>query len=193
MGFSRKCVLILIILTKYVVFVQIGEISGTIKFDDNEPVFGAHIVLKDNNTYQTDTVSGLNGEFNFKNIPYGNYNVEINSLNSRQRTISATLNSEKNHINVVLSIADYQDLEEVLVQTKTIKKRIEEKGFAVGVIETKDVALQSIQVNELLDRTAGVRVRQSGGLGSQANYILNGMSGNLDRKSTRLNSSHVKI
>ncbi|OYX24685.1 MAG: hypothetical protein B7Z06_08615, partial [Flavobacteriales bacterium 32-35-8] len=166
------------ILINYVAFGQKGEFYGTVKFDNNEPVFGAHIVLKDANAFKQETVSGMNGEFNFKNIPYGNYHFEINSLNTKQKTISATLNSEKNHVNISLNISDYQDLEEVLLKSKTIKKRIEEKGFAVGVIETKDVALQSIQVNELLDRTAGVRVRQSGGLGSQANYILNGMSGN---------------
>src|SRR5690606_13117751 len=99
-------------------------------------------------------------------------------LNAKQKKISATLHAEKKHIDIALNNSDYQTLEEVLIQSKTVKQKIEEKGFAVGVIETKGVALQSVQVNELLDRTAGVRVRQSGGLGSQANYILNGMSGN---------------
>ncbi|MDR1585195.1 MAG: TonB-dependent receptor [Prevotellaceae bacterium] len=69
-------------------------------------------------------------------------------------------------------------LSEVVVNGKSVKKEIETKGFAVNVIETQKVALQSVQTNELLDRTAGVRVRKSGGLGSATNYNLNGMSGN---------------
>ena len=67
---------------------------------------------------------------------------------------------------------------EVLVKSKTTQQKIEEKGFAANVIETQDVKLQSIQVNDLLDQSAGVRVRQSGGMGSQVSYNLNGMSGN---------------
>jgi outer membrane receptor protein involved in Fe transport len=178
MGFSKKWGLILIILINFATFGQNGEFSGTIKFDTNEPVFGAHVVLNGANGFKKEAASGLDGDFFFTNIPYGNYTFEINTLNAKQKKVNSTLNSAKKHIDVVLSSSDYQDLDEVLVQTKTAKQKIEEKGFAIGVIETKGAALQSIQVNELLDRTAGVRVRQSGGLGSQANYILNGMSGN---------------
>ena len=69
-------------------------------------------------------------------------------------------------------------LDEVVVVGKSEKEKIETKGFAVNVIEIKKASLQSIQTNELLDRTAGVRVRQNGGLGSATNYNLNGMSGN---------------
>ena len=69
-------------------------------------------------------------------------------------------------------------LDEVFVVGKSEKEKIETKGFAVNVIEIKKASLQSIQTNELLDRTAGVRVRQNGGLGSATNYNLNGMSGN---------------
>src|SRR5690606_32970997 len=34
-----------------------------------------------------------------------------------------------------------------------------------------------LTTNELLDRTVGVRVRQNGGIGSQVEYNLNGLSG----------------
>ncbi|ULT25225.1 TonB-dependent receptor plug domain-containing protein [Sphingobacterium sp. E70] len=50
-------------------------------------------------------------------------------------------------------------------------------GFAVAVVETKEAALRNLTTNELLDRTVGVRVRQNGGVGSQIEYNLNGMSG----------------
>ncbi|MDR1527003.1 MAG: TonB-dependent receptor [Dysgonamonadaceae bacterium] len=69
-------------------------------------------------------------------------------------------------------------LDEVFIFGKSEKEKIETKGFAVNVIEIKKASLQSIQTNELLDRTAGVRVRQNGGLGAATNYNLNGMSGN---------------
>ncbi|MGH2622808.1 MAG: TonB-dependent receptor, partial [Sphingobacterium sp.] len=68
-------------------------------------------------------------------------------------------------------------VDEVKVTGNSVKRQIETKGFAVNVIETKAAALRNIQTNELLDRTVGVRVRQSGGLGSEVQYNLNGMTG----------------
>src|SRR5690606_9687958 len=107
MGFSKKCVFVLCILTSYVVFGQNGEFSGTIKLDTNEPVFGAHIVLNGANAYKKETVSGLDGEFHFKDVPYGDYIFEINSLNAKQKKISATLHAEKKHIDIALNNSDY--------------------------------------------------------------------------------------
>lgn len=72
---------------------------------------------------------------------------------------------------------DTLTIREIAVNRITTKAEIENAGFAASVIETKDAAFRSVQANELLDRSVGVRVRQSGGLGSQAVYNLNGMSG----------------
>lgn len=68
-------------------------------------------------------------------------------------------------------------LNEFTLQGQTEKRKIETSGFAVNVIDTKEASLRNMQTNELLNRTVGVRVRQSGGIGSDANYNLNGMSG----------------
>jgi outer membrane receptor protein involved in Fe transport len=69
------------------------------------------------------------------------------------------------------------NLSEVVISANSVKREIETKGFAVNVIETQKTAIQSVQTNELLDRSAGVRVRQDGGLGSRINYNINGLSG----------------
>jgi len=70
-----------------------------------------------------------------------------------------------------------EELNDVNVKGKTVKQKIETKGFAVNVIETKEAATRNIQTNELLNQSAGVRVRQVGGLGSFVEYNLNGMAG----------------
>lgn len=73
---------------------------------------------------------------------------------------------------------DPKILNEVLIQKKSVKKEIIEKGFSVNVIETQEAAKRNIQTNDLLSQSVGVRVRQNGGLGSSVNYNLNGMTGN---------------
>lgn len=158
-------------------FSQNGDIYGKIKFDNNESVSGAYIILK-GQALEKEANSDINGDFYFENIPYGNYTIQFHSLNANIKTVNAILSSKKKAINVILKTSEHQNLDEVFIATKTIKKQIEEKGFAVNVIETKAAAIQSIQVNELLDQSAGVRVRQSGGLGSHTHYNLNGMTGN---------------
>lgn len=55
-------------------------------------------------------------------------------------------------------------LEVVIIDHKTDKEIIEQSGFAVNVIQTREAGLRNLQTNELLDRTVGVRIRQNGGL-----------------------------
>lgn len=75
-----------------------------------------------------------------------------------------------------------KNIEQVtLSKAEAIKTEIEKEGYAVNVIETKELSLRNIQTNELLDRSAGVRIRQNGGLGSHTHYNINGMTGNAVR------------
>ncbi|GEC73501.1 TonB-dependent receptor [Flavobacterium flevense] len=74
-------------------------------------------------------------------------------------------------------IEEAEELNAVSIKGKSKKEKIETTGFAVNVIETKDASLRNLTTNELLDRSVGVRVRQNGGIGSNVEYNLNGMSG----------------
>jgi outer membrane receptor protein involved in Fe transport len=155
-------------------FSQNGSFYGKVKYNSNEPAVSTFIVLNGNDISK-ETNSNINGSYSFKDIPYGTYTVAFYSLNDIPKTVTVDLASKNQELNVTLEVSA---LDEVVVRSKTIQQKIEEKGFAVNVIETKEAAIQSIQVNELLDQSAGVRVRQSGGLGSHAHYNLNGMTGN---------------
>lgn len=70
-----------------------------------------------------------------------------------------------------------ESLKNVTIKGKSKKQKIETSGFAVAIIETKEASLRNLTTNELLDRSVGVRVRQNGGIGSNVEYNLNGMSG----------------
>ncbi|MFD1616597.1 TonB-dependent receptor [Gelatiniphilus marinus] len=90
---------------------------------------------------------------------------EVNFINNNKHTINFSL-TEK-----------LEGLQEIYVRGKTAKKKIEEGGFAVAIIDTKEASLRNISTNDLLDRSVGVRIRQSGGKGSNVEYNINGMSG----------------
>ena len=124
------------------------------------------------------THANQEGRFEFKNIGKGSYNI---SLSAGNHTESKTIFVEDKDIEVLLFLEEMnndQMLDDMIIQVESVKSKIEKEGFAVNVIETKEAALRNIQTNELLDRSVGVRVRQSAGLGSSVEYNLNGMTGN---------------
>jgi outer membrane receptor protein involved in Fe transport len=121
-------------------------------------------------------MSDARGHFELKNVPFGHQELLITSVEIQPKQVKLHVTKGTHNVPVLVTKA-ILDLAEVQVKHKTEKKEIETQGFAVNVIDTKEVATRNFQTNEMLDRTVGVRVRQNGGLGSAVTYNLNGMSG----------------
>lgn len=122
------------------------------------------------------TFSETDGTFLLKDVPYGNQEILITSVEIKSKTLKLNVHRPQHELNPVVAKTAL-DLNEVQIVQKTEKKQIETQGFAVAVIETKEASLRNLTTNELLDRAVGVRVRQNGGIGSRVEYNLNGMSG----------------
>ena len=153
---------------------QTTSFTGTLKLDNGKPVADANIVIKELNKY---TLTDENGKFDFSGIPYGKYEIEVFSLEIKKKQFHIEIKANSNAFTFEVEPSDIS-LNEIEISANSTKKTIETKGFAVNIIETQQVAIQSIQTNELLERTAGVKVRQDGGLGSHIKYNINGLSGN---------------
>ena len=167
--------LTLTLLLQAAAYAQLSQISGGVTDLKGEPVPGATVTLKgSSHSAATDD----KGFFAFQNINHGNYTLEISSMVHAPKTLNIRVDGNNTVLTITLKEKDKRELSEVFVIGKSEKRQIEEKGFAVNVIETKGLDLQSIQTNELLDRSAGVRIRQTGGLGSPIQYNINGLSGN---------------
>lgn len=158
---------------------QNGKITGKVTFTNNEIAFGASVQITGTAKF---AVIDNDGKFEFKGLTYGNYTLEISSMEAKKKTVNIVLNRPLQEITISLEkITDPKVLKEVFIQKTTAKKEIIQKGFSVNVIETQEAAKRNIQTNDLLGQSAGVRIRQNGGLGSSVNYNLNGMSGNAIR------------
>lgn len=123
--------------------------------------------------------SDQSGEYQFNNLSNGEYQL-ILKKGSHKEVFNITVEDQDQEIDIGFSSLTESEsvLDDLVINIKSVKSKLEKEGFAMNVIETKDAALRNIQTNELLDRTAGVRVRQNGGLGAAVEYNLNGMSGN---------------
>lgn len=159
------------------VYSQQGTIEGKVIFENGIPVEGATIVIKDSQQY---AITDKDGQYKIGNVPHGDKVIVVNSIEITQKQVPFLHNNQNSFCDIKVN-QNVVGLNAVAVNGKTIKKQIEDKGFAVNVIETKDFATRNLQTNELLDQTVGVRIRQNGGLGSEVNYNINGLSGNAVR------------
>lgn len=152
-----------------------GIITGRILTDYDEPASFASVAVKDHNK---GIMADADGKFEMHINP-GKYILIVRLIGHVDEEIPIEVKAgQTTEIPLVRLKEDGLQLDEVEIVSQSKKREIEEKGYAVNVISTKDVELQSIQANELLDRSAGVRVRQQGGLGSHVQYNINGLSGN---------------
>nr|WP_295927809.1 PepSY domain-containing protein [uncultured Dyadobacter sp.] len=76
-----------------------------------------------------------------------------------------------------LSDTSARDLQEHVVSGKTEATQVKELVFAVDVLDLKAVAGRNLEINRLLDAMPGIRVRETGGMGSEFNYAIHGLSG----------------
>jgi len=150
-------------------------VSGAVQLPDGSPVANATISVSGKNLR---TMTDEKGKFTFQNLPAGSYELSVSSIEIEKQVFPIRVSKSTDGIKLTVRPSGGKRLEEVAVRRKTEKAELETKGFAVNVIETKTAALQSLQTNELLDRSAGVRIRQDGGLGSHIHYNINGLSGN---------------
>lgn len=78
----------------------------------------------------------------------------------------------------VSSKPDTTTLQEIRVYAKSRAKKLEEGAFAVNAVEITPNINKMVTLNDIIDRTAGVKVRREGGIGSEFDLTINGMSGN---------------
>ncbi|WP_162984975.1 TonB-dependent receptor [Mesonia aquimarina] len=157
-----------------------NTISGKVLDHLDQPILGATVSI-DNNLQAT--LTDKNGIYILKNIPKGKHIVKISYMGYATifKEIKFTKTRTKKLTLDITLEEDIKSLSQVVVQGKTEKAKIETSGFAVNVVKTKEASLRNIQTNELLNTTVGVKIRQNGGLGSNVEYSLNGLSGSAVR------------
>lgn len=84
--------------------------------------------------------------------------------------------SEGSPVSIQL-VEDQAAVEEVIVHGKGKVKALQDGAFTVNAIDVAKLANTTADLNQVLNRTTGIKVRQQGGVGSDYNFSINGMSG----------------
>lgn len=152
---------------------QQTHISGSVT-DSAGVIVGASAQLKGTKIGAT---TDANGYFQLKNVKAGNYTLVISYIGfqtiSKEIAIKASQNLQ---LNFVLQ-ANLNDLETVQVKGRTVVNELKQSAFTVNAIDLKALQNTSADLNAVLNKSTGVKVRESGGVGSDFNFTLNGLSG----------------
>lgn len=149
-----------------------ASVSGAIT-SDNLPAAGV-MVYADNTAYSTET----DHKGNYKlYLPPGNHNIVVKHINHQTQYVKITLavNEHKKH-NTALSPLVTQ-LDEVAIEGKSAIQKVRETPFNVVAVDAKSLHNTTLDLGHVLNRAAGVRIRESGGVGSNMSVTLNGFTG----------------
>jgi outer membrane receptor protein involved in Fe transport len=119
------------------------------------------------------TVNGK-GEYRLEATP-GEYTLIVRSLG--YRTVEKRLSlTRRQTLNIVME-TEANALEEVFVVGKSTAQQVNESAFNVVAINAKAFHNSTLDLAHALDRISGARIREAGGVGSNAEFSLNGFSG----------------
>lgn len=150
-----------------------AQVSGYVK-EGKVPVAGATVILKGT---KSGTTTDANGYYELKGLTPGAYTLVISYTGSITSTTKIAVKTRESlSLNVDLA-DDQKQLSNVDIHGKTKTQQIKESGFAVNAIDTKKFANTTADLNQILNRSTGVRIREQGGLGSDFKFSINGLSG----------------
>lgn len=173
---KKIAVLIMFFLTVMNIHSQTSKakISGVVLTKNGEVAVGASVALK-GTLYAT--LTNTKGEYEFV-VPAGNYVLVVSYVGFKSKQTKITLGSSGKNISNITLEEDTATLEEVSVNGKSKVQRVREQPFNITAVDLKKSYNTSADLNQVLNRTTGVRVRESGGMGSDFKFSLNGFSGN---------------
>lgn len=153
-------------------------ISGTIKdVTTNETLVYGTLTLKDTNgNLIQGVISDDKGNYQFVDIPYGNYSLEISYTGFTNHQQDLTVNQRKINLETITLKEDLTQLETVVVtgEVSQMSLKMDKKVFRVG----KDVLSQSGSVSEVLENVPSVAVEPSGAVllrgNSNVTILING-------------------
>lgn len=153
---------------------QRNEVKGRIVNNTNEGIPDASIQIQ-NSTIGTKSIE--NGEFKISGLADGQHVLLISAVGFKKASVKINTSSIPATLRISLE-KDLNQLSEVNINGKTQSKKIKETGLNVNIIETRQYANTNADINQILNRSTGVRIREQGGLGSDFTFSLNGLSGN---------------
>lgn len=147
-------------------------LSGRVLDEGKAPLPMATIAVE-NTTLGT--YSDEQGQYHLK-LNEGTYTLVVSTVGYESVKMKVTLHGNKRQDFRLKESSVSLNVVEVLGKSKS--QQIREGAFAVNALDVKPLINSVGNLNEMVNRTTGIRVREEGGVGSDFDLSINGMSGN---------------
>jgi outer membrane receptor protein involved in Fe transport len=150
-----------------------ATISGHVKDSSGVEMPGV-IVMLEGTSFGSATSE--TGHYTIHHIPAGSYVLVTSTIGYQTQKRSVHLD-EHQHLTINIEMKADSAQEEIHIEGKTEAEEIKRSAYTVDVIDATKYANTSSDLNQVLNHTSGVRIRESGGVGSTFNFSLNGFTG----------------
>jgi outer membrane receptor protein involved in Fe transport len=152
---------------------NLGNLTGTVKNKNDNPIeFVSLQLLEQKLSTQTDSL----GQFKFNSIATGKHTLVILYNNNKTTQQITIIENKINEVTIELN-ETIKELSEVSVVAKSVTAEKNNEPIKINSIDIKKLQSESSDIQQIINRTPGVRVRQFGGLGSGSNIMINGLQG----------------
>ena len=147
-------------------------LSGKILSSTGGVVDFATVYFKGTNYGGTTNDAGI---YHLK-APAGDYTLVVSAIGYNTKEMKVTLKGgERTRLNVTLS-EKTEELEEVVVVSNGVS-RLKRSAFNAVALDTKSLQNSTQNLSEALAQAPGMKIRESGGVGSDMQLMMDGFSG----------------
>lgn len=179
------CTFFLAWMTLFFVTQKSASVHGTVQDETGQPLSGITLTLSlqlesdpqvSAQTFSTST--NAQGQYRFTGLAAGNYHLLLTHLGYESQEQSLQLREEQ-HLQLNFSLRQAANqLEDVIVLGQSRTQAAREMAVRAVVVDVAAAAQQPSTLAELINRSTGIRIRQSGGLGNAVDISINGFQGN---------------
>lgn len=167
--------IIIFILFSHAVYSQYNSttISGNVIDEKGQPIEYATIYIKET---QQGTQTDAKGNYVLRVNP-GSHTLHVQMIG--YETYEQRVNLKANQtikISVVLTETRYA-LQEVVIEAKSAVQRINESPYNAVAIDARIQHNSTANLSGMLNKVSGVRIRETGGVGSDMQIMMDGFSG----------------
>ena len=148
-----------------------GMISGKVLSTDGEPIDYANVYLKGTAFTGTTDEKGI---YHIK-APAGDYTIVFSYVGFEQLEMKVEIR-EKDRTKLNVKLKPSNQLAEVIVVGNTLSK-VKNSAFNATAVDTKELVNTTKTLSEALSKAPGMKIRESGGVGSDMAVTMDGFSG----------------
>lgn len=172
------CFIALLLLLPSIAIAQsYGSLKVIVTDEAGNGIAGASIIF-DRGNGRYDSYADTEGVCYFKLIPSGQALMTISTIGYTKHIQKIVVKPGKCSEYKIVLREYVAKLNEISVVGKTSTQRAQEQSYQVSVIDAKKLYNSTLNIAHALNNVPGIRARESGGLGSNMEFSLNGFSGN---------------